>query len=148
MWRNEYWLVAKTFFLIFHVLLINFHSFQEVQEKLKNSDLDDKERIKLELEIKEVKKQEEEYQKKEKELDEKEKNEPWNVDTIGHEAFSKSVLINLFFNSILSSYLIFLSMFCSAFQRINKITDKKSEPPKLSEEEETKRMVCYLTSVL
>ncbi|EJW74052.1 hypothetical protein WUBG_15045, partial [Wuchereria bancrofti] len=86
----------------------------EVQEKLKNSDLDDKERIKLELEIEEVKKQEEEYQRKEKELDEKEKNEPWNVDTIGHEAFSKS--------------------------RINKITDKKIEPPKLSEEEESKRM--------
>ncbi|MCP9262325.1 Hsp90 co-chaperone Cdc37 [Dirofilaria immitis] len=62
----------------------------EVQEKLKNSELDDKERIKLELEIEEVKKQEEEYQKKEKELDEKERNEPWNVDTIGHEAFSKS----------------------------------------------------------
>lgn len=67
-----------------------------MQEKLKNSNLDDKERIKLELEIEEVKKQEEEYQKKEKELDEKEKNEPWNVDTIGHEAFSKSVLDLLF----------------------------------------------------
>uniref|UniRef100_A0A0R3RQX0 Hsp90 chaperone protein kinase-targeting subunit n=1 Tax=Elaeophora elaphi TaxID=1147741 RepID=A0A0R3RQX0_9BILA len=91
----------------------------EVQEKLKNSDLDDKERIKLELEIEEVKKQEEEYQKKEKELDEKEKNEPWNVDTIGHEAFSKS--------------------------RINKIADKKAEPPKLSEEEESKRMSDFFT---
>lgn len=64
-----------------------------MQEKLKNNGLDDKERMKLELEIEDVKKQEEEYQKKEKELAEKEKNEPWNVDTIGHEAFSKSVLI-------------------------------------------------------
>ncbi|VDO14779.1 unnamed protein product, partial [Brugia timori] len=91
----------------------------EVQEKLKNSDLDDKERIKLELEIEEVKKQEEEYQRKEKELNEKEKNEPWNVDTIGHEAFSKS--------------------------RINKIVDKKTEPPKLSEEEESKRMSDFFT---
>ncbi|VDK64293.1 unnamed protein product [Onchocerca ochengi] len=91
----------------------------EVQEKLRNSELDDKERIKLELEIEEIKKQEEEYQKKEKELDEKEKNEPWNVDTIGHEAFSKS--------------------------RINKITDKKPELPKLSEEEESKRMSDFFT---
>lgn len=87
--------------------------FQEVQEKLKNSDLDDKERIKLELEIKEVKKQEEEYQKKEKELDEKEKNEPWNVDTIGHEAFSKSVLIHLFFALSLFLSLSVLSLHIS-----------------------------------
>lgn len=62
-----------------------------MQEKLKRADLDDKERIKLELEIEEVKRQEEDYLKKEKELEEKEKLEPWNVDTIGHEAFSKSV---------------------------------------------------------
>ncbi|VDN05383.1 unnamed protein product [Thelazia callipaeda] len=86
----------------------------EVQEKLMNSKLEDKERMKLELEIEEVKKQEEEYLKKEKELEEKERLEPWNVDTIGHEAFSKS--------------------------RINKIGDKKYEPPKLSEEEESRRM--------
>lgn len=91
----------------------------EVQEKLKRTDLDDKERMKLELEIEDVKKQEEEYLKKEKELEEKERLEPWNVDTIGHEAFSKS--------------------------RINKMTDKKPEPPKMSEEEESKRMSDFFT---
>lgn len=58
---------------------------------MKQSTLDEKERMKLELEMEEIKKQEEEYLKKEKELEEKEKLEPWNVDTIGHEAFSKSV---------------------------------------------------------
>lgn len=122
-----------------------------MQEKLKNSNLDDKERIKLELEIEEVKKQEEEYQKKEKELDEKEKNEPWNVDTIGHEAFSKSVLDLLFLSLCYLPYLIFLffsSNSCCDFQRINKIVDKKTELPKLSEEEESKRMVCCLTTLI
>ncbi|VDN18657.1 unnamed protein product [Gongylonema pulchrum] len=86
----------------------------DVRARLERTDLDEKERMKLELEIEEVRKQEEEYMKKEKELEEKEKLEPWNVDTIGHEAFSKS--------------------------RINKITGEKPAPPKLSEEEETKRM--------
>lgn len=73
--------------------------------------MDDKERIKLELEIEEIKKQEEEYQKKEKELDEKEKNEPWNVDTIGHEAFSKSVSPHLYF--------LFICLFISYLQCFN-----------------------------
>lgn len=90
---------------------------EEIEEKLKQTGLDEKERMKLELEKAEIKKQEEEYQKKEKELAEKERLEPWNVDTIGHEAFSSS--------------------------RINKISDKKPEPPKMSEEEEGKRMTKF-----
>uniref|UniRef100_F1LC25 Hsp90 co-chaperone cdc37 n=1 Tax=Ascaris suum TaxID=6253 RepID=F1LC25_ASCSU len=90
---------------------------QEIEEKLKSAQLEEKERMKLELEMNDVKRQEEEYLKKEKELEEKERLEPWNVDTIGHEAFSSS--------------------------RINKITPKKPETPKMSEEEETKRMADY-----
>ena len=53
--------------------------------------------MKLEIEKDEIRKQEEEYLKKEKELAEKELLEPWNVDTIGHEAFSSSVYLNSFF---------------------------------------------------
>ncbi|VDK42532.1 unnamed protein product [Anisakis simplex] len=63
---------------------------EEIEDKLKTTTLDEKERMKLELERNEMKKQEEEYLKKEKELEEKERLEPWNVDTIGHEAFSCS----------------------------------------------------------
>ncbi len=54
-------------------------------------DLADKDRIKLELEKDQLKKQEAEWVAKEQELADKERLEPWNVDTIGHEAFSKSV---------------------------------------------------------
>lgn len=65
---------------------------QEIEEKLKSANLEEKERVKLKLERDEVKKQEEDYMKKEEELAEKERLEPWNVDTIGHEAFSASVI--------------------------------------------------------
>ncbi|KHN88711.1 putative Hsp90 co-chaperone cdc37 [Toxocara canis] len=92
----------------------------EIEEKLKSTGLDEKERIKLELERDEVKKQEEDYLKKEKELEEKERLEPWNVDTIGHEAFSSS--------------------------RINKVTEKRPQQPKMTYEEETKRMADYFDS--
>ncbi|VDM56409.1 unnamed protein product [Angiostrongylus costaricensis] len=47
---------------------------------------------------------------------EQERLEPWNVDTIGHEAFSSS--------------------------RINKVGEKKP-PPKISDEEDTKRMTNF-----
>lgn len=49
------------------------------------------ERKKLEEEKKMINKQEEEYLRKERELADKERLEPWNVDTIGHEVWSKSV---------------------------------------------------------
>uniref|UniRef100_A0A914ZYM4 Hsp90 chaperone protein kinase-targeting subunit n=1 Tax=Parascaris univalens TaxID=6257 RepID=A0A914ZYM4_PARUN len=63
---------------------------QDIQEKLKVHGLDEKERMKLELEMNDLKRQEVEFLKKEKELEDKERLEPWNVDTIGHEAFSSS----------------------------------------------------------
>jgi cell division cycle protein 37 len=91
---------------------------QEIEEKLKKIDLDEKEKMKLELEKAEIKKQEDEYQKKEKELADKERLAPWNVDTIGREAWSKSV--------------------------INKPAEKKeSSKPKLDDEEENQRMLDY-----
>uniref|UniRef100_A0A0N5AHJ4 Hsp90 chaperone protein kinase-targeting subunit n=1 Tax=Syphacia muris TaxID=451379 RepID=A0A0N5AHJ4_9BILA len=93
---------------------------EEIEQKLRDTTLEEKERVKLELEKDEIKKQEEEYLRKEKELEEKERLEPWNVDTIGHEAFSVT--------------------------RINKITDKKPEPPKLSDEEENKRMSSFFST--
>lgn len=67
---------------------------QEIEEKLRDTTLDEKEKIKLELEKDEIKKQEEEYLRKEKELEDKERLEPWNVDTIGHEAFSATVVFS------------------------------------------------------
>ncbi|KHN84493.1 putative Hsp90 co-chaperone cdc37 [Toxocara canis] len=90
---------------------------QDIEEKLKSPDLEGKERMKLELERSELKKQEEEFLKKEKELEDKEKLEPWNVDTIGHEAFSSS--------------------------RINKISGERPTVPRLTEEEENKRMASF-----
>ncbi|CAD5212498.1 unnamed protein product [Bursaphelenchus okinawaensis] len=89
---------------------------QELEDKLKTV-TDEKEKIKIELQISEIKKQEEEFRKKEKELEDQESKQPWNVDTIGHEAWSKSV--------------------------VNKYNDKKPEPAKLSDEEENKRMTEY-----
>ncbi|CAD5216984.1 unnamed protein product [Bursaphelenchus xylophilus] len=89
---------------------------QELEEKVKNTQ-DEKERIKLELELNEIKRQEEEFLKKEKMLEEEEAKQPWNVDTIGHEAWSKTV--------------------------VNKYSDKKPEPPKTDEEEENKRMMDF-----
>uniref|UniRef100_A0A914YVD3 Hsp90 chaperone protein kinase-targeting subunit n=1 Tax=Panagrolaimus superbus TaxID=310955 RepID=A0A914YVD3_9BILA len=92
---------------------------QQIEDKLKQVDLDDKEKMKLELEKAEIKKQEDEFHKKEKELSDKERLAPWNVDTIGHEAWSKSV--------------------------INKPAENK-EPEKsrnLDDEEENQRMIDY-----
>uniref|UniRef100_A0A915DRN1 Hsp90 chaperone protein kinase-targeting subunit n=1 Tax=Ditylenchus dipsaci TaxID=166011 RepID=A0A915DRN1_9BILA len=65
---------------------------QEIEDKLKSTELDEKERIKLQLEKQTIQQQEEEYKKKELELEEKERQQPWNVDTIGREAWSKSII--------------------------------------------------------
>lgn len=54
------------------------------------------EREKLEAEKQSISKQEEEYLQKERELADKERLEPWNVDTIGHEVWSKSVIFVFF----------------------------------------------------
>lgn len=84
---------------------------QELEKKL--AEVSTEEKLEIQKEIDEVKAQEEAWRKKEAELEEKERLEPWNVDTIGHEAFSTS--------------------------RINKITDKKPVQ-KLTEEEDSSRM--------
>lgn len=89
----------------------------ELQKKLDDTSLDEQEKQKVESEIAELNKQEEEWRKKEKELEDAERLAPWNVDTIGQEAFSSS--------------------------RINKINEKKPEPPKLSDEEDSKRMAKF-----
>jgi cell division cycle protein 37 len=82
--------------------------------------LDDKERIKLELERDEIQQQEDKFRQKEKELEDKERLQPWNVDTIGREAWSKSI--------------------------INKPKEQNEEAPRTSkpyEEEEHKKTLKY-----
>ncbi|KAL3077252.1 hypothetical protein niasHS_013241 [Heterodera schachtii] len=68
------------------------NKMQEIEEKLKSAKLEEKERISLELELNTIRTQEEEFRKKEKELEEKEKHQPWNVDTIAKEAWSKTIV--------------------------------------------------------
>ncbi|KAK6030404.1 Cdc37 Hsp90 binding domain protein [Ostertagia ostertagi] len=86
---------------------------EELEKKLKSTEISAEEKEKIEKEIAEIKDQEAKWLAKEKELEEQERLEPWNVDTIGHEAFS--------------------------YSRINKVGEKKP-PPKLSDEEDSKRM--------
>ncbi|KAK6048779.1 Cdc37 Hsp90 binding domain protein [Cooperia oncophora] len=89
---------------------------EELEQKLKSADITAEEKEKIEKEIAEIKDQEAKWLAKEKELEEQERLEPWNVDTIGHEAFS--------------------------YSRINKVGEKKP-PPKLSDEEDSKRMTNF-----
>uniref|UniRef100_A0A914HV96 Hsp90 chaperone protein kinase-targeting subunit n=1 Tax=Globodera rostochiensis TaxID=31243 RepID=A0A914HV96_GLORO len=95
---------------------------QEIEEKLKNTGLEEKERIKLELELDTIHKQEDEFRRKEKELEEKERQRPWNVDTIGREVWSKSVINK---------------------PKEGKEQQKKSTTNKESEEEEHNRTIKY-----
>ncbi|EPB67222.1 Cdc37 Hsp90 binding domain protein, partial [Ancylostoma ceylanicum] len=88
----------------------------QLEQKLKSTDISAEEKTKIEKEIEEIKDQEAKWLAKEKELEEQERLEPWNVDTIGHEGFS--------------------------YSRVNKITEKKP-PPKLSDEEDSKRMTSF-----
>lgn len=95
---------------------------QQIEQQLKDAKLDEKERMKLELERDDIQKQEEEFKRKEKELSDKERLQPWNVDTIGKEAWSKTI--------------------------INKPDEQKkkleaSKPKKLDEAEEHKRTLKY-----
>ncbi|KAI6184386.1 hypothetical protein M3Y97_00590500 [Aphelenchoides bicaudatus] len=64
---------------------------QEIDNELAKC-VDEKLRVKLELEKADLKKQEEDFQRKEKELADKERLAAWNVDTIGKEAWSKSII--------------------------------------------------------
>lgn len=72
----------------------------------------DTERTELKVKVEELRKQEAEWKAKEDELAKKERLEPWNVDTIGHEGFTKS--------------------------RVNKVLPAKKET--LSDEEKEERM--------
>ncbi|WKX93537.1 hypothetical protein Q1695_011088 [Nippostrongylus brasiliensis] len=89
---------------------------EEIEKRLQSTDISTEEKEKLEKELNEIKDQEAKWLAKEKELEEQERLEPWNVDTIGHEAFS--------------------------YSRINKVGEKKP-PPKLSDEEDSKRMTNF-----
>jgi cell division cycle protein 37 len=80
---------------------------------------DEKLCVKLELEKADIKKQEEDFKRKEKELSDKERLAAWNVDTIGKEAWSKSI--------------------------VNKPSDKKpTSSTQVNEEEENKQMVFLI----
>lgn len=89
---------------------------EELEKKLAGASTDCKNDIQKQID--DVKAQEEAWRKKEAELEEKERLEPWNVDTIGHEAFSTS--------------------------RINKIVDKTPVPK--SDEQDTKDMHSFYQS--
>jgi len=63
----------------------------DIQRRLNEAGLiEESEREKLNTKLSELKKQEEEFRSKETELEKQERLEAWNVDTIGHEGFSKS----------------------------------------------------------
>lgn len=63
---------------------------EELENRLKQTDLSADDRQKTENDLAELKRQEEEYNRKEEELERQEKLEKWNVDTISHDGFSKS----------------------------------------------------------
>ncbi|KAI6242965.1 Hsp90 chaperone protein kinase-targeting subunit [Aphelenchoides fujianensis] len=100
-------------FAMWNAVVTGIASFDGELEKC----TDQTARIKLELEKADIKKQEEDFLRKEKELADKERLAPWNVDTIGKEAWSKSI--------------------------VNKVTDKKPAPPPKNEDEESDRMMKY-----
>jgi cell division cycle protein 37 len=62
----------------------------EMQQKLAQCNLSEMEKERFKIELSELKKQEEEFRRKEADLEKKERLTPLNVDTIGHEGFSKS----------------------------------------------------------
>ncbi|KAH7727021.1 Hsp90 co-chaperone Cdc37 [Aphelenchoides avenae] len=92
---------------------------QEIEDKLKNASIAEKERTSLELEKQKINEEWEKYQQKERELEDKERLQPWNVDTIGHEAWSKTI--------------------------VNKATERKEPPPApaIDDEEDNRRMAQY-----
>ncbi|PAV60763.1 hypothetical protein WR25_25428 [Diploscapter pachys] len=89
----------------------------DLEDKLKSSSISGEEKAKIQKQIDDVRAQEEAYIAKERELEEQERLEPWNVDTIGREAFSSS--------------------------RINKIGEKKPTQQTLNDEEDSKRMTQF-----
>jgi len=65
---------------------------EEIDEKLRSESLTAENRAKLQAKWDELKRQEKEYLEKEHQLAEEEKLQPWNVDTIGREVWSKSII--------------------------------------------------------
>lgn len=65
---------------------------EETRKKLMKQTLQDSDKKEAEMKLADLKKQEEEWKKKEEELSKKEKSEPWNIDTICKEGFSKSII--------------------------------------------------------
>lgn len=61
----------------------------EIKQKINAIDSGDPMKTKLEVELSELKKQEDDFHKKEDEIAKKERLQPLNIDTIGHEGFSK-----------------------------------------------------------
>uniref|UniRef100_H2YUR8 Hsp90 chaperone protein kinase-targeting subunit n=1 Tax=Ciona savignyi TaxID=51511 RepID=H2YUR8_CIOSA len=64
----------------------------EVQQKLKSQNLSEAEASKVTATKEQLAKQEEEFRRKEQELTKKEKEQPWNIDTICKDGFSKSAI--------------------------------------------------------
>jgi len=64
---------------------------REIKQKLNTADME-LDMSKMKLELSELEKQEEEYRKKEEELEKKERLQPWNVDTISKDGFTKTVI--------------------------------------------------------
>ncbi len=83
--------MKKKDFLVEDGKKTNQQKMEEIRRKLAEAKLEESEKTKLNVELEELKQQEEEFRKKEEELSAKERLEPWNVDTIGHDGFSKSV---------------------------------------------------------
>ncbi|CAF0772373.1 unnamed protein product [Brachionus calyciflorus] len=66
---------------------------QELKQKLKEAEAKGSEELnRLKLEEEELRRQEDEFRKKEEELKKKEKLTPWNVDTISHDKFAKTII--------------------------------------------------------
>lgn len=65
---------------------------EETKKKIMNETLKEADRKAALSKMEELKIQEEKWKQKEEALMKKEKSEPWNVDTICHEGFSKSII--------------------------------------------------------
>ncbi|XP_039248032.1 hsp90 co-chaperone Cdc37-like [Styela clava] len=68
------------------------NKIEEMRKKLMQQTLKEADKKEAESKFAELKKQEEKWKKKEEELAKKEKSEPWNIDTICKEGFSKSMI--------------------------------------------------------
>lgn len=70
------------------------HKLHDVEDKLKDAELSGKEDgvNKFKKELKEIEEQEKHFKEKELEISKKERLQPWNVDTLSKDGFSKTVI--------------------------------------------------------